>query len=89
MFPWGNPSTDTRQTWCWRSAVGCDLVVSNLASRSPWDYATRGERDHAHDERQQQQGRDVIGVGRRALPSAPQFMPVSNPQPRLLMRMDE
>ena len=41
MYPWGNPSTDTRKTWCWRSAPGCDIVVGNLASRVPWDYDGR------------------------------------------------
>jgi hypothetical protein len=38
--PWGNPSTDTRQKWCWRSsptAGDCDRVIGNLASRTPWD----------------------------------------------------
>ena len=41
MYPWGNPSTDTRKTWCWRSAPGCDIVVGNLASRVPWDFDGR------------------------------------------------
>jgi len=39
--PWGIPSTDTRQTWCWRPApdpAACDHVVDNLASRAPWDH---------------------------------------------------
>ena len=38
--PWGNPSTDTRQKWCWKAsttASDCDRVVGNLASRTPWD----------------------------------------------------
>ena len=38
--PWNNPSTDTRQKWCWRSsttAADCDRVIGNLASRTPWD----------------------------------------------------
>ena len=39
-YPWGNPSTDTRELWCWESgdAADCDRVVGNLASRGPWDY---------------------------------------------------
>jgi extracellular elastinolytic metalloproteinase len=37
-FPWNHPDTDTRETWCWRAADGCDKVVGNLASRSPWDH---------------------------------------------------
>ncbi len=36
--PWGRPATDTRETWCWRAATGCDLVIGNLASRAPWDH---------------------------------------------------
>jgi extracellular elastinolytic metalloproteinase len=38
--PWGNPSTDTRELWCWESgeASDCDRVVGNLASRGPWDF---------------------------------------------------
>jgi hypothetical protein len=39
-YPWGNPSTDTRELWCWDGgdAADCDRVVGNLASRGPWDY---------------------------------------------------
>ena len=35
--PWGNPSTDTRELWCWDAgeAADCDKVVGNLASRAP------------------------------------------------------
>jgi extracellular elastinolytic metalloproteinase len=39
--PWGIPSTDVRQNWCWRegeTANDCDRVIGNLASRAPWDY---------------------------------------------------
>jgi extracellular elastinolytic metalloproteinase len=36
--PWHRPATDTRETWCWRSAPGCDRVIGNLASRAPWDH---------------------------------------------------
>ena len=38
--PWGNPSTDTRELWCWEpgEATDCDRVVGNLASRGPWDF---------------------------------------------------
>ncbi len=38
MDPWNRPSTDTREVWCWRSAPGCNRVVGNLASRTPWDH---------------------------------------------------
>ncbi len=40
--PWNNPSTDTRQVWCWNitgpPVAGCDREVQNLASRAPWDF---------------------------------------------------
>ena len=41
--PWGNPSTDTRELWCWDAgeAADCDKVVGNLASRAPWDHNVR------------------------------------------------
>ena len=31
-------AADTRETWCWRAATGCDRVVGNLQSRAPWDH---------------------------------------------------
>jgi extracellular elastinolytic metalloproteinase len=77
MFPWVHPSTDTRQTWCWRSAPGCDLVVGNLASRAPWDYnaqtnattyTTSGNNNKA-----------ATSWANGSAPSPPQYMPVSNP----------
>ena len=39
-YPWGNPSTDTRELWCWEpgEAADCNRVVGNLASRGPWDF---------------------------------------------------
>jgi extracellular elastinolytic metalloproteinase len=39
--PWNNPSTDTREDWCWKASSkpeDCDDVVGNLASRAPWDH---------------------------------------------------
>jgi extracellular elastinolytic metalloproteinase len=41
--PWGNPSTDTRELWCWDAgeAADCNKVVGNLASRAPWDHNVR------------------------------------------------
>ena len=41
--PWNQPSTDTRERWCWRmsSAADCTRAVGNLASRAPWDHDTR------------------------------------------------
>lgn len=41
--PWGHPSTDTRERWCWRMSTpaDCTRAVGNLASRAPWDHDTR------------------------------------------------
>ena len=39
--PWNNPSTDTREMFCWTATAGCDHVVGNLASRGPWDHNMR------------------------------------------------
>jgi len=45
--PWSNPSTDTRENWCWKASptpADCDEVVGNLASRAPWDHDVKGNR---------------------------------------------
>jgi extracellular elastinolytic metalloproteinase len=36
-FPYQYPSTDTRETWCWLNAQGCDRAIANAASPLPWD----------------------------------------------------
>jgi extracellular elastinolytic metalloproteinase len=36
-FPYGYPSTDTRQLWCWTHVSGCDETIANAASPLPWD----------------------------------------------------
>ncbi len=37
--PWNLPSTDTRETWCWVMAPGCDRLAGGaLTSRGPWDW---------------------------------------------------
>ena len=36
-FPYQYPSTDIRETWCWKNARGCDRVIANAASPLPWD----------------------------------------------------
>jgi extracellular elastinolytic metalloproteinase len=75
QFPWNNPSTDTRKTWCWRSAAGSDIVVGNLASRAPWDFdvkansltfTTSGNNNKA-----------ATSWENNTVPSPPQFMPTS------------
>jgi hypothetical protein len=75
QFPWGNPSTDTRQTWCWRAAPGCDRVVGNLASRAPWDFDL-----HANTPTFTTSGNNnkaATSWTNDTVPSPPQFMPVS------------
>jgi len=73
--PWGNPSTDTREVWCWVAADGCDRVVGNLASRGPWDHdhklnaptlTTRGNN-----------AKSATSWTDPFLPSLPQHMPTS------------
>ena len=77
MFPWGNPSTDTRETWCWRSATGCDRVVANLASRVPWDYDARA--NVTTFTTSGNNNKAATSWAAAGAPSPPQFMPVSNP----------
>jgi hypothetical protein len=46
-YPWGYPSTDTRDTFCWTATAGCTIVVGDnpattayaggVASKVPWD----------------------------------------------------
>ena len=79
-YPWNNPSTDTRELWCWDGgdAADCDRVVGNLASRAPWDYDLKANAPTLHDDRQQRQRRPSRGrhsrsrarrsTGRRARP---------------------
>jgi hypothetical protein len=45
MFPWNDPSTDTRTVYCWLTSLpssnpadsNCQYAASNIASRVPWD----------------------------------------------------
>ncbi len=73
MFPWGNPSTDTRKTWCWRSAPGCDIVVGNLASRVPWDYD--GRTNTTTFTTSGNNNRAATSWVNDSAPSPPQYMP--------------
>ena len=73
QFPWGNPSTDTRQTWCWRTATGCDMVVGNLASRVPWDYDARTNVTTLTTSGNNNKAATSWASG--GAPSPPQFMP--------------
>ncbi len=76
MYPWGNPSTDTRKTLCWRSAAGCDIVVSNLASRVPWDYDARTNTTSFTTSGNN--NRAATSWVNASAPSPPQYMPVSS-----------
>jgi extracellular elastinolytic metalloproteinase len=75
MYPWGNPSTDTRKTWCWRSAPGCDIVVGNLASRVPWDFDARTNTTSFTTSGNN--NRAATSWVNDSAPSPPQYMPVS------------
>jgi extracellular elastinolytic metalloproteinase len=75
MYPWNHPNTDTRATWCWRAADGCDLVIGNLASRAPWDFDV-----HANASTFTTSGnnnRAATSWANDTVPSSPQYMPVS------------
>jgi extracellular elastinolytic metalloproteinase len=75
FFPWTNPSTDTRQVFCWTAAPGCDIVTGNLASRAPWDFDV-----HANTPTFTTSGNNAKSATSWVsdiVPSAPQFMPVS------------
>ena len=57
-FPWTNPSTDTREVWCWESLdPDCQREVQNLASRVPWDYHASVEHADLHHGREQRERR--------------------------------
>jgi extracellular elastinolytic metalloproteinase len=77
MFPWRHPSPDTRKVWCWRPAAGCDIVVGNLASRSPWDYDARA--NVTTYTTSGNNNKAATSWANDTAPSPPQFMPVSNP----------
>jgi hypothetical protein len=75
QFPWTLSSTDTRETWCWREAPGCDRVVGNLASRAPWDFDL-----HANTPTFTTSGnnnRAATSWTNDTVPSPPQYMPTS------------
>jgi hypothetical protein len=75
FYPWNNPSTDTRKTWCWNAAPGCDIVVGNLASRAPWDFDV-----HANTSTFTTSGNNnkaATSWANDTVPSLPQYMPVS------------
>ena len=74
--PWNNPNTDTRKTFCWRAAPGCDLVIGNLASRGPWDYDMKAD-DPTFTTRGNN-AKTATSWTNNQLPSAPQYMPTSS-----------
>jgi len=77
MYPWGNSSTDTRKTWCWRAATGCDIVVGNLASRVPWDYD--GRTNTTTYTTSGNNNKAATAWDNASAPGAPGYMPTSNP----------
>jgi hypothetical protein len=77
FYPWNNPSTDTRKTWCWRAAAGCDIVVGNLASRSPWDYDAQANQTTYTTSGNNNKA--ATSWANDTAPSPPGYMPTSNP----------
>ena len=77
-YPWNHPDTDTRETWCWVPAAGCDRVLGqfHLGARGPWDHdhkvnapslTTRGNN-----------AKSATSWTDPLLPSPPQHMPAPN-----------
>ncbi|HEU6446428.1 MAG TPA: M36 family metallopeptidase [Gaiellaceae bacterium] len=74
--PWNIPSLDTRETWCWIDAPGCDRLAGGaLTSRGSWDhdhklnaptFTTRGNN-----------AKSATSWTHNLLPSPPQHMPTS------------
>jgi extracellular elastinolytic metalloproteinase len=75
--PWGNPSTDTRELWCWAEgdAADCDRVVGNLASRGPWDFNFKA--NAATNTTIGNNANSATSWEHPFVPSPPQFRPVS------------
>ena len=75
--PWDNPSTDTRELWCWEEgdASDCDRVVGNLASRGPWDFNFKA--NAATNTTIGNNANAATSWTHPFLPSPPQFRPVS------------
>jgi extracellular elastinolytic metalloproteinase len=76
-YPWNHPDTDTRETWCWVQAPGCDRLMGGfpLGARGPWDHdhktntptlTTRGNN-----------ARSATSWTDPFVPSPPQYMPVA------------
>jgi hypothetical protein len=74
--PWNLPNTDSRETWCWIMAPGCDRLAGGaLTNRGPWDHdhkanaptlTTRGNN-----------AKSATSWVNDTVPSAPQYMPTS------------
>jgi hypothetical protein len=74
--PWNIPDVDTRETWCWIDAPGCDRLAGGaLTSRGSWDhdhklnaptFTTRGNN-----------AKSATSWTHDLLPSPPQHMPTS------------
>jgi extracellular elastinolytic metalloproteinase len=76
-FPWNHPDADTRETWCWVAAPGCDRTLGQfpLGARGPWDHdhklnastlTTRGNN-----------AKSATSWTNPFFPSPPQYQPVS------------
>jgi extracellular elastinolytic metalloproteinase len=75
--PWGNPSTDTRELWCWTEGDSddCDRVIGNAASRAPWDFNFRA--NAATNTTIGNNANSATSWEHPFVPSPPQFRPVS------------
>jgi hypothetical protein len=76
MFPWGNPSTDTRRRGAGGRQRAATWWSSNLASRSPWDYDARANVTTFTTSGNNNKAATSWASARAR---RPQYMPVSNP----------
>jgi extracellular elastinolytic metalloproteinase len=82
QYPWGYPSTDIREIWCWTPAPGCDYLPSEGAPppKQPWDvqppamtptFTTDGNNARSAE------SWDGGPPGQHFLPGPTQYMPIS------------
>ena len=75
-FPWGYPSNDTRQFWCWTAVTSASIQAQDtsvvyplgVASKFPWDVnldSAGREPRHDADDRQQRRRRPPVERGPR------------------------
>ena len=87
--PWGNPSTDTRETWCWDAGEAAELRQGRRQPRLARAVGPQrqGERSDADDDRATT--RSPRRPGRTPMSPSPPQLPADEPEPRLPVPVDE